>query len=211
MKKILILLLLMIGAFTMTAQVRPHIQEIVNRISEYSSIDAKFVGISGSKSDLYLDFEKLQEEATIKELTTLIGDTNLVVKGYAALALTDRNYVGMSLIFETFLNLKGEIDYHDGCSYYPETLANLLYSRAFFRKFVYVSKIVQYSISNETLIKQLDSVYLYSKNRLDDLSFTNQHVFENFNIDEPNYAQIRKIALQENNLYALLALSKYKK
>ena len=70
---------------------------------------------------------------------------------------------------------------------------------------------MQYRIWNKKLMRRLDSVYLYGKNRLYDLSFTNQQIFQNTHSDERDYKQIKKITLEEKNLYALIALIKYNK
>ena len=101
--------------------------------------------------------------------------------------------------------------YINGCTGEDQDLADLLYERAFYRNSTYNPDSMQYRIWNQKLMRRLDSVYLYEKNRLDDLSFTNQHIFENIHSDERDYEQIKKIALEEKNLYALIALTKYNK
>ncbi len=211
MKKVIIILWAIISPFCMSAQLRPHIKKIVKRISEHRIMNASYVGIAGERTKLYLDFEKLRDEATIKELVTLTNNTNLVVKGYVAWALADRNYDKLPIIFDTYLKFKKEVEYFEGCLIFPNDLADLLYSRTFYRQFSYKFKSIEDSLANQQIIRRLDSVYLYSKNRNEELSFVNEKVFENNNQNEQDYARIKQIALEENNLYAIIALAKYKK
>ena len=92
---------------------RLDIKKIIKKISKYDGVQAEFVGVNESPSELYQDFVQLRNKATMQELVELTNNDKLVIKGYVAWALVDDNYSELPKIFEKYLTLKDKVMY--GC------------------------------------------------------------------------------------------------
>ncbi len=101
---------------------RPMINEIVNKIAGYSTVDAAGVGIAGAKTEQYERFEKLIKYATVNELITLTDHNSPAVKAYSFWALAKKKFSGLSLILKKHVHDSASFRFFEGCISMPERI-----------------------------------------------------------------------------------------
>ncbi|MEZ5044976.1 MAG: hypothetical protein R2828_34075 [Saprospiraceae bacterium] len=93
MKKLLFICILM-SQLSFSQQIRPElrkrIEKIVEKMANENLYDGPAVGVGGKKTKQRERFEKMQREATDRELITLTSHINAAVRSYAIEALANR-------------------------------------------------------------------------------------------------------------------------
>ena len=103
MKQTLIIILTFCTFQISGQNIRPEIKKLAQEIEKYNLFESKHVGVAGTTTDQYRNFEKLRDKATHEELLQLLEYKNSVVKGYSSWALADKMYPKLADIFIFFL------------------------------------------------------------------------------------------------------------
>lgn len=200
MKKYLFLLFF-ICSFSYSQNIRKEIDTLLNQLvnpdATYFDTDFEFNNFS--------KFNELKEKATTKELIQLSKSEKNQVKALALMALVELKYKNLNLLFKKALNDEHKTDIKEGCIVSEESFAYLLYDR----------------VSNQHYYNKLDTEdldYFNSKTKdFNRIIISNKknhsllgYALYNNNADVSNYSKIRKLALNEQNDVAILALAAYK-
>lgn len=94
---------------------RPDIEQIVNQIANYQTVDAGGVGIAGVKTEQYERFEKLIKYAKLNELIILTDDKSAAVRAYSFWALAKKHFPGLELIVKKHANDTSSFRFFSGC------------------------------------------------------------------------------------------------
>lgn len=185
---------------------RPEIEKIVEAISKGEQVEGSRLGIAGSRSTQYPRFEKLKENATEEELLSLLQHKSAVVKGYTVWALAEKKYHDLESIFKTFLQTKETVQTQSGCIVSHDLLAWILYSKILYPS----NKVVVTDADKKYYKEQLQKLdYILLRKREE--TFLLGSALKNNQANPENYAIIKTLALEDNNLDALAELAKYQK
>ncbi|MGH1383846.1 hypothetical protein [Kordia sp.] len=205
--KVIVYVVLLFSCTQMFGQnLRPEIKKIVEVISKGEQVEGLRLGIAGSRSILYSRFEKLKENATEKELLSLLEHKSAVVKGYTAWALAEKKYHDLESIFKTFLKTKETVQTQSGCIVSEDLLAGILYSKVLYPSNKVVVTDADKKYYKEQLQK-LDHIILRKRGEV----FLLSSALKNNQANPENYAIVKTLALEDNNLDALAELAKYQK
>jgi hypothetical protein len=94
---------------------KPSLNNIINDIGSYPTVDAGEIGYLGSTSAQYNKFVTLMSIATDSQLIVLTNYFNPNVKAYAFWALVIRRHVAVKRILEEHINDKCFFQYRSGC------------------------------------------------------------------------------------------------
>ena len=95
--------------------IQPVIDQIVNQIANYQTVDASGVGIAGVKTEQYERFEKLIKYAKLNELVTLTDHQSAAVRAYSFWALAKKHFPGLELIVKRHANDTESFRFFSGC------------------------------------------------------------------------------------------------
>ena len=133
------------------------LKTIVEKIGKINEVQGKYVGLGGSESENYKNFEQLEKTATTGELVLLTDNKNPTVACYASWALADKSYLDLSVIFKKFITQDRQVKTSKGCIKSSDNISNELYHR-------YWNSIDDKKKSTDKILIQLDSIILYSHN-----------------------------------------------
>lgn len=207
MKNIIVILLLLL-TLTCKAQLKyddstisNKIKVIVKNISKVNVVDAEFIGIAGTKSEQYKNFEQLKTSTT-KELLMLTNHPNGAVRCYAFWALGSRPNIDIFKIVKDHFNDNEMIEYQSGCVGHFEKVGDFFIS-------LVTPNYIDLDIKkiNESQRKDLDSLLIYQSNELNAKSEAIENAVETPQL----YLVLRDLYLKTHNQSAILKLSKYKR
>jgi len=174
---------------------------IINRIAKINEVQGEHVGLGGSKSKNYKNFEQLKEIATTGELVLLTNNKNPTVACYASWALADKSYLDLSVIFNKFITQDRQVETSSGCIESKDNISSELYHR-------YWNSIDDQKKSTDKILIQLDSIVLYSHNPYWLLM---TRALENRVYQEPYKRQIVFLAFKQGNRDAIFYLCNWHK
>lgn len=205
-KIILALLIFSLTTFVYSQDWNPKINTLLNKIIDTNELLEKHPHQSVTPSEQYLRFVELKKYVSEKELLKLLQHENSVIKGYASWGLIDKKHSNLANLFQVFLQSKDSVTTQSGCLVYEEDLATLFYNQVKYPEFEReMSRKDSEYYQNQLVL--LDSILLYSKETHRLL----RSALENNKRNKNNYNIIRKLALENNNLNALIELAKYNK
>ena len=174
---------------------------IVKNISKENVVDAEFIGIVGTKSEQYKNFEQLKTSTT-KELLMLTNHPNGAVRCYAFWALGSHPNIDTFKIVKDHLNDNEMIEYQSGCIGHFEKVGDFFIS-------LVTPNYIDLDIKkiNESERKDLDSLLIYQLNELNAKS----DAIENAEETPELYLVLHDLYLKTHDQSALLKLSKYKR
>ncbi len=202
----LIFLMLFLTISVYTQDKKTKIDSLLNRIIDTNELLGKRTQFIGEYSEQYLRFDELKKYMSDKDFLELLHHKNSVVKGYASWGLIDKKYPKLSNVFQFLLQSKDSAMIQSGCIIYEDDLATQFYNRLKYPE--YDNELNKKdSVYYQHQLYVLDSVLLYS-NEKHPLLYS---ALENNKRNQKNYNVIRKLALDNDEFYALIELAKYNK
>lgn len=207
MKNIIVFVLFLL-TFTCSAQfkyddsvISNKTKVIVKNISKDNVVDAEFIGIAGTKSEQYNNFEQLKTSTT-KELIMLTNHPKGAVRCYAFWALGYLPNIDTFKIVKDHLNDNEMIEYQSGCIGDFEKVGDFFIS-------LVTPNYIDLNIKkiNESEKKDLDSILIHQPNELNAKSEAIENAVETPEL----YLVLRNLYLKTHNQSAILKLSKYKR
>lgn len=147
-------------------------------------------------------YYRFKQQATTNELLALTKHPNHVISTYAFWALADRKYTHLGDVYKETLARDSMVKYLSDCVAVEEKSSNTMYRR-----------VLDNHLSNE-----LDSLFTLQYNQLCEVildslkdSYTFYSVMLHNNVNPFLYTKIRQIALDEQNILAIIELAKYQR
>jgi len=128
---------------------------IVSKIAAVNVVQSKHIGIGGTEGENFKNFETLKATATINELVLLTYNTNNAVACYAAMALADKSYKELDVVFKRFIDNKKIVETQNGCIRFTEKIYYKIY-------YYYLNKVDNKLKSTDTILYKLDELILKS-------------------------------------------------
>jgi len=179
------------------------ISQVIRDIAACNVLMGNAVGIAAQRPQQWDRYETLRSKATEQELLALANDTNCVVRCYAFQALAERKKTDLFPVVLQHLSDTATVHTLYGCLGGSQKVGD------FFLETITKTGNNEKSWQlNRTQRSAIDSVLLFKPgNKLE----AKDNLLYNIQPQEKYYAQIRKIAMEENNKMAVVALSKYRK
>ncbi len=142
-----------------------NIPSLVDSIAKENTIECEAVGLTGRKSNIYKNFEKLKRSASKKKLIQLINHDSLSVVGYSSYALIDKKLVNPSELLTKFINKKESVSTFCGCLMDRKSISSLIYHRYWNTRIEYPNEedFDNFIINDSKELKKMDSIILFSK------------------------------------------------
>lgn len=147
-------------------------------------------------------YYRLKQEATINELLLLTKHKNPVVSTYAFWALADRKHLPLGNVYREMLAADSFVEYYSACILSEEKSSNVMYTH----------------VLENYLDNKADSIYTLQYNQvcnviMDSLkdTYTFFNVMHHNNANPTHYSKIRRIALENKDILAIIELAKYRK
>lgn len=205
-------LLISFSACTKYAYNKPKISnetlKVTKKIEKINVVMGEAVGAAGVMPEQYMNFTKLREIATPKELIALTNHPNTTVRCYAFSALVSDEKLKGSI--DLFKIVKNHIyDYEPvstqfGCVVNDMSVSDFFISRVIGRD--YEEDFYKYKLNNQQQ-REIDSLLILSKND----SYARQNAIQSLEINAQNYPLLRTLVTEEKNNAALPKLAAYKK
>lgn len=189
-----------------STKMRPNVLKIVTKLSKFKRVEGVFVGFVGTPSKIYQLGKKLRVNSTRDELIELTFHPNPIIRAYSFWGLAERKETGtIDLLLEhlddtvTINTMFG--DYGESV-YLADFMINLIVP-----EYLYTA---DYLYPNNTIldVKErylIDSAVIFNDN---DIKYKNTALL--YSIPNPDfYHRIKELSLRDN-IYAIVALAKYK-
>jgi len=175
---------------------------LVDSIAKENIVECEVVGITGSPSSIYKEFERLKTNASKEELFQLMNHDSLAVVSYSSYALIDRNIIAPSKLLERFVNEEENVSTFCGCIMSEESISSLIYHRYWNTRIEYPDDedYENYIINDSKELQKMDSLILYSK-KPDWILLS--RAFENRIYSNEYNSKIEEWAFQKRDFYAL--------
>jgi hypothetical protein len=189
-----------------STKIRPQILNISNKLAKYKRVEGVFVGIVGTPSKIYQTGKKLRIRATREELIELTFHPSPIVRTYSFWGLAELKDTALFPILIDHINDTVQIETMFADFGERKKLCDFLLELVI-PKYVFTA---DYLYPNKTLLAEseksvLDSIVIFKENNLNYKGIALINIEPNINY----YNRIRELAEREN-IYAIVALSKYR-
>lgn len=183
MKKITIILIL-IFSFSCT-----DVNKLVEDIAKDEIMESEYIGLVGTKSKQYQNFQKLKSKASNEELRNLITHENPILRTYAYQSLIERDLMKPSEAFKDALQNNES---------FSKMIADQILGTDICKEIYF--EIINYYPNAVKQIKQIDSLILYN---LDENHFLQYMALKDKSHEEKYNDRIINLALEHHNSSAI--------
>ncbi len=181
----------------------PKTKRLVYKIAKYNVLTSQGVGEAGTETNQWKRYLQLKKLSTDTELISLTNHKNAVVRGYAFMALSARNYPKLVQILISHLKDTTRFLIFHGCLIHDIMVGDFfIYQLAPYRSNLNSFKLTKHE-SNV-----IDSIIIFDKDIILDCK---TELLYKLNKEEKYYHRVREMVIEDNNYVALIALSKYQK
>lgn len=167
-------------------------ESLVKEIENVVLMESEYIGISGEKSEQYKTFLELKSKASNNELRSLLNHNNPIVKTFAYQALIDKKQITPSKAFKNAMQKNENFRQMNGDQIIQTDICTEIY--------FYTQNRNQKS---DDQIEQMDIMILYD---LDENHFLHYMALNDKKHEERFNSRIRELALEFNNVNAILYL-----
>ena len=205
-KNLVCLIVLALMPCFLLGQVRAKVQRLADKLGKNERLESAHIGVAGSYSLVYDKYLKLSKMATTSELVALVNHASPVVKGYVLMALVNRKYDNLNVLFTKELESNNTVETLSGCSGMTETTASVIYWQL--RNQPHFEKTLWTKQSIEKALFEVEEIVINSDTINRSLLY---YVLENFKPQEKHHARLRAIAIRDGGYPSLIALARLKK
>ena len=202
--RLLCLIIYFLVTSTLAAQNQKTVLDgLIERMVACGRVEDEYAGMKESQQ--YLRFDSLKAMASNNQLMVLLDHKSAVVRSYAAMALVDRDYTGVTEVFKRFMSSDEQVKTVSGCLVSRETLSQQLYYRIFDSHF-YRNREKRSDIL-EAQLRQINDLVL----RRDTVDYMLFKALNSNNGRESNYKVVKSWALRDSIPEALVGLAEFQK
>jgi hypothetical protein len=208
MKSRFIVLIFLLMVYCCPAQSK---RQLMNSIIKVNEVQSEEIGGAGSQSQQYLNFQRLKEKLSQKELIEMTSHSNAVLRTYAIMDVLENDTMDVVKLFLQESEKDEKVTTFEGCLIDFEETDKIIY-------FQYWNKVridainktleedkwdvqMQQSLQNDIKMASLDSIIIYSDKNYYWLMY--DKVFTNRKYPESYLPRIEKMAFEKNNGFAM--------